>query len=87
MASSAVKNIILPAIIVVAGFAAIVGLSDGIERSKPELPEAFSDSDLSMNGSRLKGFVLGMEGLIADWYWVRSLQYIGQLEKIKNGCT
>ena len=77
MASSVVKNIILPAIIVVAGFAAIVGLSDGIERLKPELPEAFSDSDLSMNGSRLKGFVLGMEGLIADWYWVRSLQYIG----------
>ena len=63
--------------IIVAGFTAIFGLSGFIEQNHPKLPDDFTDSDLSMNGSRLKGFALGMEGLMADWYWVRSLQYIG----------
>ena len=26
----------------------------------------------------LKGFVFGAEGLIADWYWMNSLQYMGK---------
>jgi len=64
-------------VIIVAGFAAIIGLSGTIDRSRPVLPDDFTDTDLSMNGSRLKGFTLGMDGLLADWYWVRSLQYIG----------
>ncbi len=38
--------------------------------------------ELYLQGEKLKGYVLGSEGLIADWYWMRSLQYIG--EKIQN---
>ena len=30
-----------------------------------------------MHGSAVKGYALGMEGLIADWYWMRALQYVG----------
>lgn len=63
--------------VVVAGFSAIALLTPVFEQQKVRLPETYTDSDLSMNGSRLKGFALGMEGLLADWYWVRSLQYIG----------
>ncbi len=63
--------------IIVAGFAGVVGLSGFIEKNRPPLPDSLTDADLSLNGSRLKGFVLGMEGLLADWYWMRSLQYIG----------
>jgi tetratricopeptide (TPR) repeat protein len=77
MGNSILKQIILPFVIIVGGFVAIVGLSDFVRDRHPQLPETFTDSDLSMNGSRLKGFALGMEGLLADWYWVRSLQYIG----------
>ena len=71
------KNMVIPFVVIVAGFAAIVFVGPRIEAAKPKLPETFTDSDLSMNGSRLKGYALGMEGLLADWYWVRSLQYIG----------
>jgi len=71
------KNIVIPLIVIVAGFTAIVFVGPRIEAAKPKLPATFTDSDLSMNGSRLKGYALGMEGLLADWYWVRSLQYIG----------
>src|SRR5580765_5723793 len=68
---------ILPAVIIVACFGAVFALSDLMTRSRPQLPESYGDADLSVNGSRLKGFAFGAEGLIADWYWMRSLQYIG----------
>lgn len=75
----------LPAAIILAGFAAVFALTGFLDRSRPELPLDYEDSDLSMNGSKLKGFALGFEGLMADWYWMRSLQYIGG--KIVNAKT
>ena len=77
MRSSGFKSIAIPVLIIIAGFAAIVSLSGYLERHHPQLPPDYEDSDLSMNGSKLKGFALGFEGLMADWYWMRSLQYIG----------
>ncbi len=77
MARPVVKNTVLPALIIIAGFSVIVAISGPIDRTKPRLPETFTDSDLSMHGARIRGFALGMEGLLADWYWVRALQYIG----------
>ena len=78
ISKSAFQKIVLPAVIIIAGFGAVFALSGFIERSRPPLPDDFADSDLSLKGSRLKGFVLGMDGLIADWYWMQSLQYIGK---------
>ncbi len=84
--SSSVKKLLLQSAIVIAGFAALVPLSLVLERSRPSLPAGFEDSDLTVQGSRLKGFALGMEGLIADWYWMRSLQYVGnKLLTVKEG--
>lgn len=77
MRNPILKQIVLPLLIVVAGFSGIISLSDFTKDKRPPIPDSFADSDLSMNGSRLRGFALGMEGLLADWYWVRSLQYIG----------
>lgn len=77
MSSSTIRSIILPLVIIAAGFAVVIGLSGYLDRNRAELPADYEDSDLSMNGSRLKGFALGFEGLMADWYWMRSLQYIG----------
>ena len=71
------KEWLIPIAIVVAGFAAIVAISGFLDRSRPELPEEYADSDILLNGSSLKGYLLGFEGLLADWYWMRSLQYIG----------
>lgn len=74
---SILSKFVLPAAIIISGFASIFSLSGFIERSRPPLPVDFADSDLSMKGSRLKGYAFGAEGLIADWYFMRSLQYIG----------
>lgn len=77
MNSNAFRSVILPFLIIVAGFAAVIGLSGYMDGHRPEMPAGYEDSDLAMNGSKLKGFALGAEGLMADWYWMRSLQYIG----------
>jgi len=77
MASSALKISLAPTAVLIAAFAVVIAVGDYPDRSRPKLPPDYSDSDLSMNGSRLKGFALGFEGLLADWYWMRSLQYIG----------
>jgi tetratricopeptide (TPR) repeat protein len=63
--------------VIICGFAAIFGLSGFIEKNRPALPENYADEDLALQGARLKGFALGFEGLIADWYWMQALQYLG----------
>ena len=71
------KQLIVTAILVVAAFGAVFFLSPFVEGARPQLPPAFADSDLSLEGKRLKGYALGSEGMLADWYWILSLQYLG----------
>lgn len=52
-------------------------LSDAANANRIALAASYEDSDLEFQARRLKGFALGAEGLLADWYWIRSLQYIG----------
>lgn len=77
MGDSLISKVVLPAVIIIAGFGVVFSLSGFLERSRPPLPVGLTDADLTMNGSSLKGFTFGMDGLIADWYFMRSLQYIG----------
>ncbi len=63
--------------ILIAGYAGVYAISNFTANNRVELPEAYSDSDLAFQGKRLKGWALGAEGLIADWYWMWSLQYVG----------
>jgi tetratricopeptide (TPR) repeat protein len=68
---------------IICGFVAIFGLSGFLEKNRPALPENYADEDLALQGARLKGYSLGFEGLIADWYWMQSLQYLGE-KIVKN---
>lgn len=72
--------------LLVFGFAAIFALSVFLERHRLPLPAGYEDEDLSVQGANLKGYALGFEGLLADWYWMKSLQYIGNkfLESREN---
>ena len=67
----------LSAALIIFGFAAIFGLSNFLERHAATMPKGFDDEDLSIQGAKLKNWSLGFEGLLADWYWMRSLQYVG----------
>lgn len=64
--------------VIVFGVVAVFLLNGFCERNRPPLPDGYADEDLSLQGARLKGYSLGFEGLLADWYWMRSLQYIGE---------
>ncbi len=77
-----VKQLILVFAIVLLGFGGIYGLSNYIEPRLVRMPEDYQDADLAIRGKSLKGWTLGSEGLLADWYWMWSLQYIGN--KIVN---
>jgi tetratricopeptide (TPR) repeat protein len=76
MASRSLK-VLIPTIVILAGFAVSVFLTGFAERSRPPLPAGYEDEDLALSGSQFVGFAFGAEGLIADWYWMNSLQYIG----------
>lgn len=71
------KQLLVTAIVVVAAFGAVFSLSAFVEGARPKLPPEYADSDLSLEGKRLKGYALGAEGMLADWYWILSLQYLG----------
>lgn len=72
-----IAQFIIYGFLIAAGFASVFGLSNYLERNRVSLPETYEDEDLSLQGKRLKGFALGAEGLMADWYWMQSLQYLG----------
>ncbi len=76
MKSNSLKTYIAVAVIIF-GFIAVFELSNFLERHHPQMPENYTDEDLSLQGEKLKGYSFGFEGLLADWYWMRSLQYIG----------
>jgi tetratricopeptide (TPR) repeat protein len=69
--------------VLILGFATVFVLRGHLEKISPELPEGYADQDLALQGARLKGYALGSEGLIADWYWMQSLQYVGN-KIVKN---
>ncbi|MGD9562377.1 MAG: tetratricopeptide repeat protein [Pyrinomonadaceae bacterium] len=68
-----------------AGFGLVFLLSGFLEQNRLALPDGHEDADLAVQGKRLKGFVLGADGLLADWYWMNSLQYLGdKIDKSKD---
>jgi tetratricopeptide (TPR) repeat protein len=77
MASRSRKTFI-STVVILAGFALSVFLTGYAERKRPQMPAGYADEDLAFNGSQFKGFAFGAEGLMADWYWMNSLQYIGK---------
>lgn len=62
---------------IAAAYVCVYALSNFVERNRVAIPETYTDEDLVFEGKRIKGFALGAEGLLADWYWMRALQYIG----------
>ena len=67
---------------IVVGLALVVVLSKSIDARRPPVDVAVEEERLYVNSTTAKRLSLGFNGLIADWYWMRSLQYVGR--KILN---
>ena len=63
--------------IIVLGFAFVVGLSRWMDEHRPVIDTSIEEERLYMTGAAVRRMSLGFNGLVADWYWMRSLQYIG----------
>ena len=64
-------------VVILGGLLSVVGLSQWIDSHKPPTNPAVDEEQLYLNGATVKRLSLGFNGLAADWYWMRSLQYVG----------
>jgi hypothetical protein len=70
------KNALLVSAIV-AGVAVITLLSRTIDARRANTQENFAEETLYVSAPTAKRLSLAFNGLASDWYWMRSLQYVG----------
>src|ERR1051325_5689681 len=65
----------IPIAILVIGLGLLYPMQRHIDQTLPQ--EVISDETLYLSGDTVKRLSLGMEGLAADVYWIRTVQYFG----------
>jgi tetratricopeptide (TPR) repeat protein len=68
--------------VLVAGLGASAALSRWLDARRTDQTKRFAEEQLYLSGPAAKRLTLAFNGLAADWYWMRSLQYVGR--KIVN---
>jgi tetratricopeptide (TPR) repeat protein len=69
-------------LVIVLGLAEVVLLAHWIDDHRPDRNAPISEERLYVDGATAKRLTFAFNGLAADWYWMRSLQYVGR--KIVN---
>ncbi len=64
-------------LLVAIGFAAIVGLSRWLDSQRSPMEAKMAEEHLYLDAATARRISLGFNGLAADWYWMRALQYVG----------
>jgi len=62
----------------------VIGVSRLIEAQRSVAIPATTEEQLYLKGATVKRVSLAFNGLAADWYWMRSLQYVGR-KVLTNG--
>jgi tetratricopeptide (TPR) repeat protein len=63
---------------VVVGVAGIVALSRRMDAHVTPVDTTLQEESLYVTAATVDRLSLGFNGLLADWYWMRSLQYVGR---------
>jgi len=71
------KDTLLVSVIVV-GLAAVVLLAHWMDHHRQDMNARFSEERLYVDGATAKRLTFAFNGIAADWYWMRSLQYVGR---------
>jgi tetratricopeptide (TPR) repeat protein len=71
------QTVALSAVIVL-GLIGMVLLAQRMDRHRSDPAAAFAEEQLYLKGPTAKRLSLAFNGLAADWYWMRSLQYMGR---------
>ncbi|MBA3441425.1 MAG: hypothetical protein H0T92_16320 [Pyrinomonadaceae bacterium] len=69
-------------LVVLLGMMAVVALARWMERYRPANDAEMVAEELYLTPQSAKRLSLGFNGLVADWYWMRALQYVGR--KVMN---
>lgn len=69
---------LLLAFVVAGGLACVVLLQQAIDRARPATDAIVEIEDLYVSAAAAKRASLSFNGLVADWYWMRALQYTGR---------
>jgi hypothetical protein len=69
-------------LVLLLGLTCVVGLSHWIDLQRTPSDPDVQDEKAYLSGNTAKRLSLGFNGIVADWYWMRSLQYVGR--KILN---
>jgi tetratricopeptide (TPR) repeat protein len=65
-------------LVIVIGIIPTVGLARLIDAQRLMANSNANDESLYLNAKTARRLSLGFNGLAADWYWMRSLQYVGR---------
>lgn len=71
------KQLIILILGLVFGFGVLFVIIPKMQEVKPKVDERYIDEDLYFSPKQLAAFGHDFRGLLADWYWVNSLQYLG----------
>lgn len=66
------------AFVIAIGIIVTVALARFVDARRPQTDLAVADESLYLNPGTARRISLSFNGLAADWYWMRSLQYVGQ---------
>lgn len=80
--SDRLRVTVVQAAVVICGLALAIGLTRWLETKRPPVNTQQEQEKLYVTGKTLKRASVGMGSVVADWYWMRSLQYVGR--KIVN---
>lgn len=78
------RQTILLSLVILFGLGSAAGLNRWIEVNRPSVDSRMEEEKLYVTGGAARRMSLSFNGLIADWYWMRSLQYVGR-KVIKQG--
>ncbi len=78
------RQTIILSLVILFGLGSAAGLNRWLEVNRPPVDSKMEEEKLYVTGAAARRMSLSFNGLVADWYWMRSLQYVGR-RIIKQG--
>jgi tetratricopeptide (TPR) repeat protein len=72
------RQTILLTLVIIFCLSGAAGLNRWLEVNRPPVDTKAEEEKLYVTGKAARRMSLGFNGLVADWYWMRSLQYVGR---------
>ena len=64
-------------LVIILGISGVVSMARWLDSHRPKPDPQLEEEKLYLAGQTVQRLSLGFNGLVADWYWMRALQYVG----------